>query len=298
VQGGLFTRGARPAAITLEPLTDEYSRIERALDSILSWDPDGQTHMAAGVDQATIELMGLRGALSRKNPTSEKLVLFFTDGQPTLPYGPGFEADNVRAVLRAASRADRADVRIHSFAIGPDALDGPVATVEMAHRTDGYFTPVRHPGDLVDVVEQVSFANLEEMKVKSLTTGEEATNFRATADGSWSAFVRLELGKNRLEVTARASDGTVARGQLDLTMAKDAPVPEVPNSLVVARNRMLEECLASIKQVRLSAERERAEQVRKQLMVDIERERARARERADEQRKALELEVGDEEEPE
>jgi hypothetical protein len=134
-QGGLFTRGPRQPAITLEPLTDDYARVERALDSIAARDPAGSTHMAAGVDQATVELMGLRGALSKNNPRSEKIVLFFTDGQPTLPYGPGFEADNVRAVLRAANRAQRARIRIHSFAIGPDALEGPVATVEMAART-------------------------------------------------------------------------------------------------------------------------------------------------------------------
>ena len=63
------------------------------------------------------------------------------------------EPDTGRAVWRAARRARRADTRLHSFATGPDALDGPIATVEMASRTRGYFTPVRHPGDLVDVVE-------------------------------------------------------------------------------------------------------------------------------------------------
>jgi hypothetical protein len=247
--------------------------------------------MAAGVDQATIELMGLRGALSRTDPRSEKIVLFFTDGQPTLPYGPGFEADNVRAVLRAASRAGRADIRIHSFAIGPDALDGPVATVEMAHRTQGFFTPVRHPGDLVDVVEEVSFANLEDVTLRSLTSKEPAESFRSTADGSWAGFVRMKPGRNEIEVSARASDGTQATTRISVTLAEEASDPEVPTELVVARNRLLEDCLRSIKQVRLAAERERAEQVRKDLLVEIEKERTKARERAAEQRKRLQLEV-------
>jgi len=291
--GGLFARGPRPPAITLEPLTADYARVERALQSVLKRDPEGSTHMAAGVDQATIELMGLRGASSRANPKSEKIVLFFTDGQPTLPYGPGFESDNVRAVLRAANRADRAQIRIHSFAIGPDALEGPVATVEMAQRTDGYFTPVRHPGDLVNVVEQVSFANLDEVQVKSLTTGEAAEHFRTTADGSWAGFLRMEPGTNEIDVRARSSDGLEHSTSVSVTMATGAPELPVPKELVVARNRLLEDCLQSIKQVRMSAERERAEQVRKDLLVEIERERSRARERADQQRKALELEVGE-----
>jgi hypothetical protein len=297
-QGGLFVRRARPAAITLEPLTDDYARVERALDAVLAREPEGATHMAAGVDQATIELRGLRGALSTPNPQSEKIVLFFTDGQPTLPYGPGFEADNVRAVLRAANRANRAEVRIHSFAIGPDALDGPVATVEMAQRTDGFFTPVRHPGDLVDVVEQVSFANIEEVALASLTTGEAAERFRATADGSWAAFVRMQPGRNDLELRARASDGSETARRFDVTLTQGVDEPPVPPELVIARNRLLEDCLRAIKQVRVTAERERAEQVRKELMVQIEKERAQARERAADQRKRLQIEVGDEtEEP-
>ena len=67
---------------------------------------------------------------------------------------------------------------------------------------------------------------------------------------------------------------------------------------VIARNRLLEDCLRAIKQVRVTAERERAEQIRKELMVQIEKERAQARERAADQRKRLQIEVGDEtEEP-
>jgi hypothetical protein len=170
-----------------------------------------------------------------------------------------------------------------------------VATVEMAARTDGFFTPVRHPGDLVDVVEEVSFANLEEVKLKSLTTGEPADDFRITADGSWAGFMRMEPGDNEVEIRARASDGAEAAAKIRVTMVKDAPDPPVPTQLVVARNRLLENCLRSIKQVRMSVEQERAEQIRKQLLVEIERERHEARQRAEEQRKRLKLEVEEEE---
>jgi hypothetical protein len=293
-QGGGFLGGRPPMpAITLEPLTNEFARIERALDYVVAREPEGATHMAAGVDQATIELIGLRGGQSRANADSEKLVLFFTDGQPTLPYGAGFEADNVRSVLRAASRAARAGIRIHSFAIGPDALDGPVATVEMASRTDGYFTPVRHPGDLVEVVEEVSFANLETVTLRSLTKKEDAAFFRSTADGSWAGLLKLDPGKNLIEVFAKANDGTQITRTLEVLMEPGAPTPSVPEELAAQRNWLLEECLAEVKRVRLTAEQERAEQVRKDLLVEIERERAKARQRADDQRKRLELGVED-----
>jgi hypothetical protein len=289
--GGGWAYGNRKAAYTMEPLTRDYSSIERALDDLLERDPEGNTHMAAGVDQATIELMGLRGATSTTDPKAEKIVFFFTDGQPTLPYGAGMEADNVRAVLRAANRAHRGGVRIHSFAIGPDALAGPIATVEMASRTEGYFTPVRHPGDLVDLVEEVSFANLDEVAVTSRTTGEPAKPYRITADGAWAGLVRMVPGENRVHVRARADDGAETQKTLKVTFVPEAPTPPLPNDFVVQRNRLLEDCLRDTKQLRLQAEQERAEAVRRELRVEIERERAKARERAAEQRKELQIEV-------
>ena len=281
--GGRYGR-ARDA-YTMEPLTREYAYIESALDDVLEREPQGSTNMAAGIDLATIELMGLRGAASKKDPQAERVVFFFTDGQPTLPYGPAMEADNIRAVLRAANRAQRGGVRIHSFAIGPDALAGPIATVEMASRTEGYFTPVRHPADLVDLVEEVSFANLEEVAVSSETTGEPAKPYRLTPDGAWAGLVRMVPGENRVRVRARADDGAEIEKMLAVTFVPEAPTPPLPNEFTVQRNRLLEDCLRNTKEVRLRAEQEHAESVRRELKVEIERERAAARDRAAEQRK-------------
>jgi hypothetical protein len=255
--------------------------------------------MAAGVDQATIELLGLRGSTSRTDPDSEKIVFFFTDGQPTLPYGPEAQSDNVRAVLRAANRAGRGNIRIHSFAIGPDALEGPIAVVEMASRTDGYFTPVRHPGDLVNVVEEVNFANLDSMALFNKTLDEPAKYFNSTADGTWAGLVPMREGNNELRAWARADNGAEIDQLRTVKMdAKLEQSPPIPKQLAVRRNRLLEECLRDTKRLRLTAEEEAAEKVRRDLKIEIEKERKRARERADQQRKELELEgVFDEEEP-
>jgi len=297
-QEGVIVFGGRSKpALTIQGLTNDYEKVERAFDSVLAQGPAGLTHIAAGVDQATIELMGIKGAVSRKDPTSEKIVLFLTDGVPTLPAGPQWEAENVRAVLRAAGRSKFSNIRIHSFAIGPEALDGPIATVEMARRTGGYFTPVRHPGMLVDAVETVDFANLHEVVVKNATNGKLAAPFRLTADGSWSGFLALENGANRLEVIARADDASMAERKRSVRMDPNAPEAKIPEDLVVHRNRLLEECLRNLKQVRVAAEREAADKVRKDLMVEIEKERTQAKQRAAEQRKRLELGVEDEAAP-
>ncbi len=288
--GGIFQSRPPAPAITEEPLTTEYERIEKALDRVLDRGAKGLTWMSAAVDQATVELLGLRGGRSRPDPRSEKVVLFLTDGVPTLPHDSVYVADNVRAVLRAADRAGRAGVVIHAFAIGPEALEGPVATVEMAERTGGYFTPVRHPGDLVEVIENVSFANLEELTVRNLTTDQPASELLTNADGSWGALVPLEVGKNRIEVAARATDGRAARAEVLVQYAPGAPAPDVPRTLLVRRNRLLEQRLVELKRERIAQEREQAEEARKELVIQIEEERDAAREKAAQQRKELDLE--------
>jgi hypothetical protein len=286
---------SRKPAVTVAGLSREYADIERGLDQLLATEPNGFTHMAAGIDQATIELGGLRGAYSKPDPDSEKVVFFFTDGQPTLPY-PEREADNVRAVLRAATRAQRANIRIHSFAIGPEALEGPIAAVEMASRTRGYFTPVRNPGDLVDIVDEVSFADIRTVTLVQEKTRVEARPFRITADGSWAGFLALEPGANPIRATAVAEEGASAERRIQVSLVDGGKAEvDLPVDLVVQRNRLLEDCLLLARQKRLDQERARNEEIRRALQVEIERERKQARERADQQRKRLELEGEDDE---
>jgi hypothetical protein len=290
-QGGLFSRKPRKAALTEEPLTSDYARIERALRDVLERGPDGMTNMAEGLDLAWVELTGLKGGLSEPDRDSEKVILFFTDGQPTLPYEPFFESDNVKAVLRAADRAKRMKVKIHSFAIGPEALDGPVAAVEMASRTGGYFTPVRHPADLVRVVENVSFANIDQVAIQNLSTGAPASQLVTNADGSFSALVPVGEGHNRIRVVARANDGAEASAEITLDYARGVDTILLPRELMSQRNRLLEQQLVELKRGRIAAEQEQAEAARKELRLEIERERSKAQERAAQQRKELDLEV-------
>jgi hypothetical protein len=284
------------AAVTEEPLTHEYARVEDGMLRLLQRGPDGMTHMAAGIDQATIELLGLKGAFSDADPNAEKIVLFFTDGQPTLPY-EGLERPNNEAVVRAAERARRGGIRIHSFAVGPEALDRPFSTVQMAARTDGLFTPVRDPGDLVQVVEMVQLTDIQTLHVRNLTNDTDADHVQLSADGSWTALVPLEVGKNDIEVVAIAEDGRTARTTIALQHAPGEADPEVPRELVSQRNRLLERKLLELRRGRIASERAAAEQARKELVVEIQRERAKAAERAARQRKELELEVGPEDAP-
>jgi hypothetical protein len=291
-RAALSSRPPTPAAILRAPLSSDYPRVERAFREIFEQEPAGATDMAAGVDLATRELLARHGAYSSPDPAAEKIVLFFTDGKPTLPH-PGFEADNVRAVLRAAERARAGNVRIHSFAIGPDALEGPIAAMEMARRTGGFFTPVRHPGDLRSVVEEVSFVSLSDISVRSAATGARARPFRTSADGSWNGLLRMPPGRGQIDIVARAADGAEARETLHVRVDPSAGAPSVSPELAARRNRLLEECLLDAKRARRGAEQQEAEELRKQLRVQIEQERKQAHRRAANQGKQLQIEIED-----
>jgi hypothetical protein len=287
---GAFVIGGRGApALTEEPLTADFGRVTKALDRVLVRGPDGMTHIAAGLDQATVELLGLRGALSKKDPKSEKIVLFLTDGQPTLPYGS--EGLDNQAAIRAAERAKRAGIRVHTFAIGEEALEGPVATVEMAAVTKGYFTPVRSPGDIVDVMEHVNFANLEGITIRNASTGVAAEASLSNADGTFGALVPLQPGKNQIEITVAANGGLRESRTVTVTYVPGSPETPLPRELVTMRNRLLEQKLIELRRGRIEGEQARAEAQRKELAVEIEKERAAAQQRAEQQRKELKLEV-------
>jgi hypothetical protein len=161
----------------------------------------------------------------------------------------------------------------------------------MADITEGYFTPVRHPGELSEIVDAVGFANLENVTIQSITTGDTATPFRIAADGSWGGFVKLLAGKNEIQVAARASDGSQTVRHVNVVLESAAQPAVIPPELAVRHNRLLEDCLRTAKLERVAVEKKHAEAVRRELMLQIDAERARARRRAEQQRKQLDLDV-------
>jgi len=164
----------------------------------------------------------------------------------------------------------------------------------MAARSGGSFTPVPRPGDLVQLMHEVRFTGLREVGLRNATTGAGAQLFRLAADGSWVGFVKLEPGMNRIEVVARADDGTNASRTLEVQLDPSLPPPAVVPKYVVQRNELLETCLDDQRRLRVQLEEKRAELVVKELRLEIEQARVKARERAAMQRKSLELTVDEE----
>jgi hypothetical protein len=198
------------------PLTADYAAVERALGAVLARGPNGATNYAAGIRLAIVELAGLSGAKSAPREGASGVMLFLTDGIPTLPVGKGNEEDtgDGEAALRAAKLAHEAGISINTYALGPAALQYPRVVTEMARMTVGTYTPVRNPGDIVTLLQGVTFADVEDVVLTNLTTGELSTDVRLAPDGSFSGFVPVREGRNRVRISALASDGS--RGSVEL----------------------------------------------------------------------------------
>lgn len=250
------------------PLTDDFAAARARLPAILARGPYGGTDFAAGLRVAVTELAGLSGSRSTPRADAKKVMLFLTDGVPTFPIGSGSEEDagDTEAALTAARLAHKAGVTVHTYALGPNALTNPFAATEIARITLGNFLPVRNPGNIVSFLQGVSFANVDDVVLTNLTTKEVSYDVNLSPDGSFSGFVPVREGRNRVRITALTSTG--ASGSVDIDLDFET---------------------SGLTERELALELERVRERNKQLMLLIERERIqRFRER---QRKQLELGV-------
>ena len=274
-----------PAAQLLQALTADYTEVEAALDAVLHTRPAGATDIAAAIDEAWRAFSADEDAASRR-----RLVMLFTDGFPTLPFGPKQEARNVLAVFEAAARSRDASVEVHTFAIGAEAVEWPLALIETSERTGGTFFPVRHPADLISFVQSAGVGDLASVTLRNATTGAVAIPFSLSGDGAFQGFVPLVAGENRIEVSAVTTEGSAKRTSVVLERKDEAAPLALSPELIKRQTALLQDCLRYAKRRRRAAEQTEAEQARRQLVIEMERERARARERAEKQRKRLELE--------
>ena len=233
--------------------------------------PHGGTNFAAGVRLAVRELVALSGAKSSPRSGAKKVILFLTDGTPTFPIGVGSAADpgDTEAALSAARLARKAGITMNTYALGPNALTNPIAATEMARLTLGSFLAVRNPGDIISFLQGVTFANIEDVVFTNLTTREISTDVDLSPDGSFSGFVPVREGLNRVRITALASDGSSGSVEIDLVFeTSDLSARELARELGRIRDRN--------KQLMLLLERDRIqkfrENQRKVLKFDIDDE--------------------------
>ena len=251
------------------PLTTNYEHVRNTLRSIVARGPHGATNFAAGVRLAMVELAALTGAVSPPRPDAEKVILFLSDGKPTLPIGKGSEEDpgDIEAAIRSAMVARKAGIVVNTYALGDGALLYPRALTEMARVSRGTYTPVQNPGDIVALLGGVTFADVEDVIFANVTTGELSTDVRLNPDGSFTGYVPVREGENRVRVIALASDGRRGASEFDFEFEHQSvgsrdDVAELER--IRRQNRDLE-----LHRRRLEIEAFRADQ-RRTLTIDVE----------------------------
>jgi hypothetical protein len=247
------------------PLSNDVNQVLTAVEGVLARGAEGATNFAAGVRLAVRELSGLPGARSQPRAGAKKVVLFLTDGVPSFPIGRGNFSDpgDIEAAVNAAQLAKTAGITINTYALGAQALGSPIAVTEMARVTLGTYTPVRNPGDIISLLQGVSFANVEDVVLANLTTGELSTDVRLNPDGSFNGFVPVREGKNQVRVRAIGSDGSVGTAMLELEFARSQLTTREMATELERIRRMNKELL-------LLRERKRIEDFRNQEKKDLE----------------------------
>ncbi len=190
-------------------LTRDYGEVREALDGLLLEGPHGGTNMHAGILRGTVELLGSRSAVSRKRSGAQRIMIFLTDGIPTLP-DPYSSQRNADRAIEVARKAAKRGVRIHTYAIGREATREPRVPLEIARVTGAVFTAVVDPRDLQAALESVSFSDVEALRIRNATTGAGATYQLRNPDGTYAALVPAQAGRNVIEVFARSTDGVEA----------------------------------------------------------------------------------------
>ena len=265
-------------AFVASPLTADYARVEQALQKIESIGPVGSTNMEAGVAIAANELIRSQSAFTSLRKAPRQVMLFMSDGVPTLPF-PKSIRKNRQLAVAAASRAAGFGIRMDTFGVGAEALSQPETLVEMADLTMGSFTPVLDPSDLSPIFQLVNFAGVDVLRVVNRTSGAEAGYMMLDADGAFSALVEMVPGDNSIEVYARSKDGSEAMRQISLRFMPGAATPKLSARLVAQRNRLMASRLDALRNRTLAISAQAEEELRRELRERIEQARKQAEQR-------------------
>lgn len=207
-----FAKDAR----LVQPLTNDFEQVRRALDEVYWAGPNGGTNMVEGIRLGISELLGL--GQSVKRPDAIKAQFLLTDGLPSLPTGDGrsLTETDVKLTVNAARLAGRAGIKIHVFGLGDDVVNYPWAVQGIAKESAGTYTPLSRPADVLAIMDQISVVGVDFVQIINQTSGQKASNLRLAADGFFAASLPVVEGKNQIDVLARASDGSNGRASISV----------------------------------------------------------------------------------
>jgi hypothetical protein len=272
----VFSDSARVAA----PLGSPRGRLTRALREIRRgfFEELRGTNFGDAIQMAHAELIpdpGSAGDRRASREDRERSILFLSDGAPTLPV----HADRAQVhALQAARTAAAADIRVYSFALGREAEEALEVYRRMAILSGGRFEKIDRPADaiarLADAIarlRRVDLADLEELVVVNRSNGKTARALRIFPDGSFDGFIELAPGKNLVEFTAKARDGSVTSVSRDVTSLREPCGNGDGEGSACERTRaLLEELRRRTSETALWAEMERGRNLHQRPEVQIE----------------------------
>ncbi len=265
---GFSAEGSERDARLEVPLSADYAEVDRALEAVRREGGHGATNFAAGISLGVRELAGLPGAVSEPRPDRKRVLIFLTDGKPSYPVGRADVVDpgDIEAAIRVAKLARAGGVPIHVYAIGLAALTEPVAATEVARVSLGRYTPVRDPADLEPLLQGATIADIEDVVLTNLTTGDFSTDVQLSPDGSFVGLVPVQVGENRVRVTALSTAGERLSAERSFNFAvEELSGRELERELERIRRRN-SELQRLIESQRIDAFRERERQ-RKELEI-------------------------------
>lgn len=211
------------SAVLVQPLTSDFGLVNQALDTILASGSSGSTNLAAGVQTATDELVGIR---ARRDATPVQLLL--SEGSSSFP-----DAE--------VTRAFEAGVIVNTFTVGSSA--NPALLQQIADGTGGVMTLVLDASDLVNSLPDIVRFGVNSLVVSANATDDsslQGVTFRVTsADGGIDSSVSDDsepyTGAFVLPVLANTTELTVTATARDFGGNEVAGTP-ITVTLLPAEN--------------------------------------------------------------
>ncbi len=215
----------------LQKLTKDFSKVTTVFGDLLEGGPepygeDGSaTHYAEALREALDthkkSPIKYRDSTTNKQVTVQPLrvVVFISDGIPTLPAQPGMsqEKADIQASLAAARLLAAQGVLVYGYALDVDSAERELTTLPaIAAITSGRYSEVRDPDDAVFIIPETSLVGMGAVDIENLKTGEKLT-VETSPDGFFSGSVSVGPGTQSLRISARDFDGLQATTQ-DVTV--------------------------------------------------------------------------------
>jgi len=168
--------------------------------SSIATDARSQTSFAAALAKSFETLVqGIEQGTRR-----QRSIVMLSDGAPNV----GGEAFASQDSLRIADELAGLGIRVHSFAIGTEAVLKSAAYRLLAERTNGQYVPVEDIEQIESLILDLRLSSLDGVQIRNLSSGARGRAVRVFPDGSFDGYVPLEQGWNDLElevvVTQRA----------------------------------------------------------------------------------------------